>query len=132
MDTADRKVAEIMTDLVVTMGVDRTWEDAARRMSARNIHHLILLDAKGEPLGVLSSFDFLACALDPEAELTKKLLADTRPKRPLITLRPEDTLGHAANLMNNHQVECLPVLNQDRRVLGIITPRDLMMAMFPA
>ena len=131
MAAADRKISEVMSELVTTIGADRTWEDAARKMCVKNIHHLVVLDQSRQPIGVVSTFDFLACALDREETLRNKTLAETHPKRPMISVKPGDTLAHAANLMSSHQVECLPVLNAEGFVAGIITPRDLMMAMFP-
>lgn len=44
------------------------------------------------------------------------------------TCRGEDNLAIAAEKMNNLNVGCLPVLNADGRIVGIITDRDICMA----
>ena len=49
--------------------------------------------------------------------------------RPVQCCRQEDTLGHAAQLMWDHDCGCLPVCGGDgtARVVGVITDRDICM-----
>ncbi|MGE3173111.1 MAG: IMP dehydrogenase [Planctomycetota bacterium] len=42
-----------------------------------------------------------------------------------VALRPEDTVGTAKDLMQNHKISGLPVVDDRRRVVGILTHRDL-------
>jgi CBS domain-containing protein len=44
------------------------------------------------------------------------------------TVRPEEALSHAAELMNEHGISGLPVLDKKNRVLGIITKTDIVRA----
>ena len=41
------------------------------------------------------------------------------------TLKPDDTLGHAREIMNQHNVSGLPITTAEGRLTGIITRRDL-------
>jgi CBS domain-containing protein len=41
------------------------------------------------------------------------------------TVRSEDSMQHAARLMAEHGVGCLPVVDRDRRLTGIVTDRDI-------
>jgi len=41
------------------------------------------------------------------------------------TLSAEDLVGHAKDLMQTHKISGLPVVDADRRVVGILTNRDL-------
>ncbi|MCK5940798.1 MAG: IMP dehydrogenase [Planctomycetes bacterium] len=41
------------------------------------------------------------------------------------TLSPDDLVGHAKDLMGTHKISGLPVIDGDRRVVGILTNRDL-------
>ena len=43
----------------------------------------------------------------------------------LVTVSPQTSLKEAADLMKRHNIRCLPVLGKGRRVLGIISDRDL-------
>ncbi|HZN39321.1 MAG TPA: IMP dehydrogenase, partial [Planctomycetota bacterium] len=42
-----------------------------------------------------------------------------------VAVRPEDTVGKAKDLMLNHKISGLPVVDDRRRVVGILTHRDL-------
>jgi CBS-domain-containing membrane protein len=50
--------------------------------------------------------------------------------RRVFSCRPGDTLATAAGLMWDHDVGCLPVLEDGGQVVGIITDRDICMAAF--
>ena len=42
-----------------------------------------------------------------------------------VALSPQDTVGKAKDLMQNHKISGLPVVDDKRRVVGILTHRDL-------
>jgi acetoin utilization protein AcuB len=45
-------------------------------------------------------------------------------KRPVLNVKPRDSIAHARALMEEHRVNQLPVVVEDR-LIGIITDRDL-------
>jgi CBS-domain-containing membrane protein len=45
---------------------------------------------------------------------------------PLITVSADKTVGDAAHMMVKHKVRRLPVVDEDRTVIGIVTVRDLL------
>jgi CBS domain-containing protein len=47
-----------------------------------------------------------------------------------VTCRPDDSLREAAGLMWERDVGCLPVVDGDGRLLGILTDRDVCMSAF--
>jgi CBS domain-containing protein len=47
-----------------------------------------------------------------------------------VTCLPTDSLHEAARLMWDRDVGCLPVVDSDRRVLGILTDRDIAISAF--
>lgn len=52
----DRTAASLATDPITT-SADDPLGDAARTMADRGVSHLLVVDASGRPLGVLSSLD---------------------------------------------------------------------------
>lgn len=50
--------------------------------------------------------------------------------RTLITCRPADSLQRAAQLLWEHDLGALPVVDGDHKLLGVVTDRDLCMAAF--
>ena len=51
-------------------------------------------------------------------------------QRDIVTCSDRDSANHAAALMWQYDVGCLPVIGEDRRVIGMITDRDIAMAAF--
>ncbi len=64
-------------------------------------------------------------------EISKKM-SDIKVKqvmikaKKVITVTPETTVEFAANLLSEHNIGCLPVVEEDLRVVGIITTIDLL------
>ncbi len=48
--------------------------------------------------------------------------------RDVVTCRPEDSAGHAARLMWEHDCGVIPVVDAERRPVALVTDRDLCMA----
>jgi len=51
-------------------------------------------------------------------------------RQPVKTCRPEDTLNTAAQIMWEHDCGCVPVVDTEDRVVGMITDRDICMAAY--
>src|SRR5262249_60651779 len=47
--------------------------------------------------------------------------------RDVITVYPEDRVGYAARLMRDYDFGSLPVVDQEGRLIGMITDRDISM-----
>jgi signal-transduction protein with cAMP-binding, CBS, and nucleotidyltransferase domain len=59
-DPALERVADHMSEGVLTAAPEWSLERAAAEMSRRNVRHLVVFDA-GEPVGVLSMRDIVRC-----------------------------------------------------------------------
>jgi CBS domain-containing protein len=55
----NQRARDIMTAPVMTVAAGDTTEDAARKMLEAFVHHLVVVDADGRALGIISSFDLL-------------------------------------------------------------------------
>jgi len=73
--------------------------------------------------------DVLALVRDAEAHALDRRLGQLRVgalmERDVRTVQPQETLYRARMLMNQHVVKALPVVTDDRRVVGIVTVYDL-------
>jgi CBS domain-containing protein len=58
------------------------------------------------------------------------MIAQDWMTRPVHTCRPETSMSEAARLMWEKDCGVLPVVNDDRKVVGMITDRDLCMGAF--
>ncbi|WP_163581651.1 CBS and ACT domain-containing protein [Gracilibacillus saliphilus] len=46
-------------------------------------------------------------------------------KKEIVTLSPDATVSDALQLLQKHSIRHIPVINQDKRVLGIVSDRDV-------
>ena len=54
------------------------------------------------------------------------LTAGTLMTAPVITISPDATIPAAARLMNTHHIRRLPVIDEDGKLIGIVSRRDLL------
>lgn len=60
-----------------------------------------------------------------------ELLARDIMRRPVISVRREATLKEVANLMYKHRISGMPVVDEQNRVVGEISERELLAAAIP-
>ncbi|RDI43327.1 CBS domain-containing protein [Nocardia mexicana] len=97
--------------------------EAARRMRDRGIGALPICDTDGRPIGIVTDRDIvircLATGANPEQVSAAKLAQGT-----LHTVSPDTDTSAVLELMRQHRIRRLPVLEHNRLV-GIITEGDL-------
>ncbi|MCI3928853.1 CBS domain-containing protein [Streptomyces sp. AN091965] len=141
------KVGSVMTSDVVTATYDTPFKEVARLLDDHRISGLPVVDADEYVVGVLSETDLMmrqAEAEDPyEPARTihwRKLLPGARGReakarartagelmsQPALTVYADDTIAEAARTMARHRVERLPVVDDEDRLVGIVTRRDLL------
>ncbi|MFF8598004.1 CBS domain-containing protein [Streptomyces sp. NPDC015232] len=113
------KVGSLMTDDVVSVVPATSVGEVARLLSEHDISAVPVLDEDDRVLGIVSASD-LAARPQPAA---KYLMT-----APAITVHAEETVGDAARLMVRRGVERLPVVDEEERLVGIVTRRDLLRA----
>ncbi len=60
------RVGEVMSSPPVTIDLNATVVEAARRMRDGSLHRLVAVDEHGRPTGVISAMDFVALAAESE------------------------------------------------------------------
>ena len=132
-DLAEITVAETMHPGVLTCPLETSLRDVARMMSLYRIHAVVACgedndDVEGPGLwGVVSDLDLVRAAVPGRLEdLTARGTAVT----PAVTIGPDDTLQHAAQLMSEHDVTHLVVLDPGAKTpLGVLSTLDLARAL---
>lgn len=106
---------------VVSCPPDTPLREVARIMATYRIHCVVVTDtAGGAPLGVIADIDVVAAA--PSREAVAGVLARTEP----VTVRPDDSLAHAALLMAEHEITHLVVVRPDSRdPIGMLSALDV-------
>jgi CBS domain-containing protein len=126
-------VSELMTKRVRTLGVDAKLSEARRALSEERIHHLPVVEG-GKLVGVLSSRDLVRIlreakaggAQDVDAILDRAASVREAMTPVLVALRPDDPVERAVDLISDGTIHSLLVLDEQRRLVGIVTDTDLL------
>ena len=127
------KVAELMTSAVITASPDTAILDARQLMLKKRIRHLLVTEADGSLVGIVTDRD-IRLNLPSQAtslsvweinHLLTKLTVGEVMTRTMITIGPDSEAQDAAVLMLDHSIGALPVTERGR-LAGIITETDIM------
>ena len=121
----DTAVADLMSRPVLTVEVTESLWDAWQLLFVSGLRHLVVLDANGASLGVLSDRNILAEVPATADHLGARKVGDVLAMVPLVAVLPTDTPLMAARVMTDNAVEALPVLDAAGRLVGIVTESDI-------
>lgn len=146
-------VAQVMTRDVVTFTEDTTIEEAVEALGTRAISGAPVVDSDGRLIGLIEDSDLivtqarihapsaieilgayipLPSSLERFREEVTHALATTvgeMMRRNPPHVGPDATLEDVATLMTDHDVSRVPVVDEDRKVIGLVSRGDLILAM---
>jgi CBS domain-containing protein len=111
-------VANVMQK-AVTCKEEETVQAIAERIVTRSVNHIVVVDAKGKLNGIVTSWDITRALAQG-----KKALSDIVTRR-VIVAKPDEPLETASKRMAQHNISALPVIDNERKVLGIVTAEDV-------
>ena len=121
------KVKDIMKPNPITLTLQNSLKDLIEIFRENEIGSVIIVDQKKEPYQIvtlrdLSRICFLNLFTDSILEALKELNKD---KNSLITVPPNDSYIEALSLMKKFNISHLPVVNQKKKLVGILSIRDI-------
>jgi len=119
-------VADIMTRKLVTLSAGDTFGEAVQLMSESPFRHFPVLHPDGRLAGVFSDRDVLR-VLGRTRNWQEKVVSSVMTQN-VVTVKPQTPLSLATSEMLFHQVNCLPVVDADGKVCGMLTSTDLLKA----
>ncbi|MER5599730.1 CBS domain-containing protein [Streptomyces sp. NPDC002265] len=142
----DRIIGEVMTVDVVEAHLETSFKDVMRLLDRHRISGLPVVDDDDKVVGVISETDLICrqaarslygrarrFRLPPLGRSARRADAVARAttagelmSTPAITVHPEQRIADAARVMERHGVERLPVVDEEDRLIGIATRRDLL------
>jgi CBS domain-containing protein len=133
VDLGSIEVAEAMHPGVLTCPLGTSLQDVARMMALYRIHAVVVFgedtdDTDGPGLwGVVSDLDLVHAASTGElADFTAGGTAAT----PILGIAPDDTLQRAAQLMSEHDVTHVVVVDRTTtRPVGVLSTLDIARAL---
>ena len=137
-----RRVSDVMTTAVVTVDRITPYQEIDRLLTRHRISGVPVLKMGREVVGVVSETDLLAAederrrqarmaaSIGRRWRLRKqphvRLTAGALMTSPAITIGPDATIPAAARLMNTDHISRLPVVDEDGKLVGIVSRRDLL------
>jgi len=121
-------VADVMSDVFLTCREHTPLSSAARAMADTGWRSVLVVNARGKPLGLFSGLDLLSLCEGDECDDT--VVADVM--HPLLTIDPNATLHEAASLMIENHHHRLVVVDPEQPnsiPLGIISSFDIVAQM---
>lgn len=103
----------------ITCTEDEEIEAVAERIINRSVNHVVVTDEQGKLRGIVTSWDITKAVAKGKRKLVDIII------RKVVTTKPDESLEAASRKLSQHQISALPVINQDRKVLGIITSEDI-------
>ncbi len=137
MALRDQPVGRLMQTQFVSVDAKERLDLAATIMQLGHIRHLPVLE-EGRLVGMISNRDVLSAGLsralefeptDRRSFLRSVEVAEVMA-RDVETIGPEETLRDAALRMAERKVGCLPVVRENRVVIGIVSETDLLRAAY--
>lgn len=119
-----RRVGSVMTDDVVSARSGTPADDMARWLVEYEINGLPVVDAEDRVIGVVSATDLRRHRRTTTTDGV--LTADAVMSAPARTVRADDSVVRAARLMSTSGIERLPVVDEEARLVGMVTRRDLL------
>jgi IMP dehydrogenase len=104
----------------VTLGPDATVGDAHALMKRFSIGGIPIIDSGRKLIGILTNRDLRF------EQIMNRPVLEVMTKDKLITAPQGTTLPQAKDILQRHKIEKLPVVDDEFRLIGLITYKDIM------
>ena len=131
------KLNDIMQSRVVTVDIESSLWEVKMLFENTKFHHLLVTE-NSKLAGIISDRDYLKAASpnigtenasnQDMATLNKR--AHSIMTRKLHTLNSEHSFVDAIALFNHKNISCIPIIDADNNIEGIISWRDIMKVMY--
>ncbi len=126
------RVRDIMTSPAIVVAPDSTLPAAHALMKEKRIRHLPVVE-HGRLVGIVSRGDLREASISASINadqyelhfMLSRLTVGKLMTRKVFTVTPDARIVHAAELMAEHKIAGLPVVDPEGAVIGIVTESDL-------
>ncbi|MDX3077786.1 CBS domain-containing protein [Streptomyces sp. MI02-7b] len=132
-----RKTGHVMTPDVVSVRAETPFRDIAALLGRYRVSGMPVVDDDDKVLGVVSETDLTARQAEPQGSARQQSArsgaaglhdrtAGQLMSAPAVTVRATDAVAVAARALAEHKVNRLPVVDEEDRLVGIVTRGDLL------
>lgn len=115
-----RFVSEIMSASVVTIDQDASVFKAAKTIMESSFDHLPVVNAENSLVGIITSWDISKAVAEDKFDLVEDIMT-----RKVTTARADEQVAVVARRIEQNGVSAMPVINNDKNVVGIVTSDDI-------
>ena len=123
---------EIMSPSLITVEMDDSLKVVKEIFDNASIHHILVVE-QHSLLGIISDRDLLKTLTPSLGTITEtqhdisilNKKAHQIMGRKLITLGPDASITDAINIFNQHDISCIPIVDKDKKTIGIVSWRDI-------
>lgn len=126
---------EIMKSPAITVRFDEPFSHVEEKLRIKGIRHLPVVDENNRVIGLITQRDLFRTraphrneegetVYDAEA-LDAFILKRVMTPHPA-TLTPDNMIAEAVNLMAAGRYGCIPMVDQDKKIVGIVTEVDIL------
>ena len=127
-------VSELMTSSVFTLKRTDSLHDLRVLMKLVNVRHIPVTDDDNSFLGLLTQRDLLSLTVsrlanigeEEQNELESSIPVKDIMRTDVLTTTPGELLRNAAEILYRNKYGCLPVLDDNGKLVGIITEADFL------
>ena len=125
-----KSIREAMTANPCSIDADKSVSYAAKMMKDEDVGLAPIVEGN-QLIGTVTDRDIairvVAEGKDPESTTVKEIAT-----KQLVTVDPQQSLDEALQLMAQHQVRRLPVVEEDGRLVGVVAQADIAKEVRPA
>src|SRR5438105_6616827 len=118
------EVKALMTREAKTCSPDETLDKAARLMWEHDIGSVVIVNSKSVPVGMVTDRDICMAAYTQGRRLAEIQIESAMAKS-VRSCSASDDVSAAEEMMRRFQVHRLPVVGQDKRLVGVLSLNDL-------
>lgn len=118
IDRVKRSEHGIITN-PIKLNPEATLQEAVGLMERFHISGVPIVDSEGHLVGILTNRDIRF-----EKDFTRKI-SERMTSKDLVTAAPGTTLDQAEQLLAEHRIEKLPIVDSEGRLQGLITIKDI-------
>jgi len=126
---SELKVGDIMHKDVKVVNENATIVEVSKLMRDNNVGSVVVLNEK-KAIGIVTERDVVH-KVNANDRISSEVKILEIMSNPIIAITPEKSLEDAAKAMKMHNIKRLPVINEEKELIGIITEGDIV-EVFPA
>jgi CBS domain-containing protein len=119
-------VRDIMSSPIVTATQEESVKSVAIRMKKKGIGAIVVVDGSKKPIGIVTEGDIVRRLVTGLSSESVSVKVKEVMSKPLLVIYEGKRLEEAARAMSSKKIKKLGVVDDSKRLIGIVTASDIM------